>query len=1274
MPPIQMLNVTADWKRLLRLGEQLLKRVNAASQCQLLSQTLFNWTHGKVQVWLLEPFFPLPGEPGTPILPHGKSTRTIDLAIKTHHLQVSIRSKKTGSLPTGTSLAIPLVTENEVFGIIHLLLPEKKEPERELINFLEDFAGHAAVAMQIHRQEAIKNWRTEQLSLVRKITSEISNLAYADELYQRIADFIQKRFNYYNVMIYSMDEIHQKLILQASSIRNILHTDENIREPAINDGIIGFVGSTGKEYFTQDVRKEPQFRYSDYLPDTRSEATIPIKSGSKVIGVLDLQSNQLHGFNELDLFYLKPLADNIGIALKSAQLYKNLKKRADQISALLEISRALSSILDANLLAQEVTRLIHDRFEYPFVHFYVIQKRDNLILYRSGSGIRSDVYRKKHIVYKLDDPKGILPWVARNGKTYLCNNVLADELYRSIPNFASETRSELAVPVIFGEDILGILDIQSNDLNAFDDDDKNLIESIVVSIAITLRNANLYRSEIYRRKVSDSFHDVASMLTKNLDPSQLFEIILSELDKTLPSDSAAIWLLEEPGAAENINPNGLKLASSLNVSSKKLIKTQETNPDINNWLSSTLSGTDPIIRKPDDPYGPLGAAKKYSPNYSSIAVPLRVGDQILGVLALAHPKENRYGTEASTLTSTFANYASLAIQNARNLANAQSQAWISTVLLQIADSTRDANSTEELLKPTARLIPLLIGVKRVAFFLWSTNHLELTIKASYGFEQDTGSLSFSPEVSPAVKRLIRSQSSVIIQNAARDLGLPENLISSFTGTTVLIPLVIRGEVLGMLLVVHEPTGQTGAKVSFDNQTLTILQGIGSQISIAIENIRLEENRQEEAYVTAVLLQVAQAVVSQNNLADILDNIIHLMPILVGIDTCILYAWNKESSTFTPIQAFYGSHQKEAELLKCCYAPHEFRLLDWIIENRKSRVCDLSENELEPEEWKKIDCSAENIVTDQNSPIGKNLLLGYPIAIKDEIYGVLLAREMNVRPEFHLRRLDILQGIAQQIAMAFQNDLLQQEMVAREGLQREIELARQIQRTFLPDKLPLIPGWDLDFRWQTARQVGGDFYDVFQIDNSHYGLVIADVSDKGIPAALYMTVSRTLIRSQMQASKSPSQILRIVNKHLQRETPDGSFVTAVFCILDKNSGKMIYANAGHNLPIYYHANSNKMENLPSGGIALGVVDDPLLIDHDIEFSKGDFLFFYTDGLTEAFSPEGENFGEQRLQETLENNYHKNPNELLSTIEDALESFRRNEPPEDDVTLMVVQKID
>ena len=199
-----------------------------------------------------------------------------------------------------------------------------------------------------------------------------------------------------------------------------------------------------------------------------------------------------------------------------------------------------------------------------------------------------------------------------------------------------------------------------------------------------------------------------------------------------------------------------------------------------------------------------------------------------------------------------------------------------------------------------------------------------------------------------------------------------------------------------------------------------------------------------------------------------------------------------------------------------------------------------------------------------------MVLAFPITIKNELFGILLTKEDHLTPQYFSKRVELLTGVSQEIALAIQNHKLQIDNVIREKLEQEIQLARQIQKTFLPDMLPEYDGWEIGTKWETALQVGGDFYDVIPISKTKVGLVIADVADKGLAASLYMTVSRTLIRAFGQTYSDPASVLKYVNNLLVGDTPGGLFVTAIFAILNVESGELIYTNAGHNLPLLTYA--------------------------------------------------------------------------------------------------------
>jgi serine phosphatase RsbU (regulator of sigma subunit) len=301
-------------------------------------------------------------------------------------------------------------------------------------------------------------------------------------------------------------------------------------------------------------------------------------------------------------------------------------------------------------------------------------------------------------------------------------------------------------------------------------------------------------------------------------------------------------------------------------------------------------------------------------------------------------------------------------------------------------------------------------------------------------------------------------------------------------------------------------------------------------------------------------------------------------------------------------------------------------------------------------------------------------MGFPLSAKGKLFGALISEESSSITSFREKRLEIISGIAQQASLAIQNDRLQKEMLGQERLEREIQLAREIQQTFLPGAMLEPRGWELDVRWRPARQVGGDFYDFFELPGDRMGLVIADVSDKGMPAALYMAVTRTLIRATVPDYDSPAQVLERVNNLLLMNSQDGLFVTAFYAVVNLGSGELTYASAGHNLPLLLRAHSGKAEPLVKGGPALGIIGGEIqLDDHFIQIETDDCLVLYTDGVTETFSPSGEIYGEDRLRQIIERTSGSSACTLLEAIDQSLIDYLRGDPPGDDTTIMAVHRL-
>jgi len=1265
-----------SWDPILTLGRRLLEQTEAADQCDLIAAAVAALLDCQSTVWLCRPFYPLPGQLSHPTLPGAPASEIVHQTYDTHTTTCQDSSGRLSACQASaegvgsTEMAIPLLAGDALLGVVHLHHLPKPITE-EAFEQLSSLTAHAAFAMQVTRQILLKNWRNDQLSLVRSVSAKLTRLLDLNEMCREVTRLIQETFSYYYVAIFTVPQARTELKFRASASASALGR-ARVPRIRIGEGLIGTVAHTGEEILAPDVHLEPNYRHFDALPETYSEFALPLKVESHVIGVLDVQSDLPDDFHENDILVLRALADTISVAIENINIYHDLQRQNEQKEIVFDVSHKLASILELDPLLDEIVTLIQRRFNFPFVHIFTVHPGRRTIIYRAGSGARSQAMLDRMISYDLDSRMGIIPWVARSGRIRVLNDVTRDPLYVPSDLPPANTRSEMAVPLIFGNEVLGVLDIQSNRINAFSAEDESLFEALAASLAISIRNASTYRSERWRRQVGDSLRDVASLLSANIELDQLLDRNLHELERNLPSEASAIWLLDDSVSADQPH---LHLAAVHGVDPEKMMAAVDQASVARKWLESALTFTRPGVRTEKDPIGPLGMALGCPPTYSSLAAPLIAGEKPLGILTMAHSTAGRYGSEAMDICANFASYAAVAIQNSRLYAEAQAQAWISTVMLQVSESSQTSDTVDDLLATMVRLTPLLVGVQKSAAFLFDEPTQVFRLTHSYEMDLPAGASSlFNVQDNPAFMQLLATQAPVFIQDVKTELNLEAAALEDRRGTLVLMPLISRGALQGALLVAHLRLSEEGLQQPFDQQTLSILQGIAHQTAVAFENLRLIEARQEEGYVTAVMLQVAQAVASQNKLDDILDTIVHLMPILVGIDACMIYLWDNALDEFYPAQVYTGSHSEEELLINRTYSPGEFELLDRVFANDLS-FSPLGNANLPPEEWPDLFCLTQEefgaVAPHTTSP----WLMGFPLTVKGEIYGVLLAKETRNTAAFRDRRIEILTGIAQQIAMAIQNEHLNTEMVERERMEREIQLAREIQQTFLPSRLPAPSGWELDARWQTARTVGGDFYDIFKIGKRKLGLVIADVSDKGMPAALYMTVTRTLIRASAHTLHSPAAVLERINNQLVAESHTGMYVTCIYGVLDLDTGIFTYANAGHNLPFTFHHSNGQVVPLEKGSMALAVMDGITYTDHHVEMQPGDLLLLYTDGVTEHFSPDGEAFGDDRLIDVIQqcaHNDNSSANHLLDMVNNALTIFREGAPPSDDVTMLAVHR--
>ena len=1065
----------ATWRQIIELGEALMQKDTLAAQRDLILDTVACLMNGQVKLWLDENLFHLPGPGRTALFPvhppHGPMSETF----KSGYSFVSKGRR--------TLLAFPLKNGDVSMGVLQVMRTAKPFVKKE-IEILEGLAGHISLALVAAHRFAVDQWRVEQLTLVRRVSAQIANVLDLDVLTRRITKLIQRTFNYYYVAVFTHTK-GQEFLNFRSSAGQARGRGKPLKI-RWGDGLIGSAARTGEDAITNDVHTEPRFQFLDLLSETQSEAVLPLKIEGQILGVLDVQSDQLGAFHPNDLLVLRALADTIAIAINGARLYGELQTRAEHLEMVAEVSNDITSILDLDKLLSKVAVLIQERMNFPYVHLFSVHPNRRQVIYEAGSGARSASL--KGYMFDLDNDEGIISWVAREGQTILANDVTKEPRYKPSPFPPEDTRSELTIPLVFNNQVVGVLDLQSDNINGFTEEDQFLCEALADSVASAIHNADLYQTERWRRQVADGLREVAGSISAEVGLDDLLDRVLHELEHNLPCEVAAVWLLEG---------DELYLAHVHGAERPDVDDALWHWPETYDFLVATLTSEQPVIRKPEDPIGPTGAARGFSADYSSIAAALRAGDHPLGVLTLSHHAPGRYGHEAQAITSTFANYA----------------------------------------------------------------------------------------------------------------------------------------------------------------------------SVAIENVRLYDAAQEQAYASAALLQVAQAVANSNSLEETIGSVVRITPILVGVKACAIFLW--EEGRFRPTQAYGLPEDVQTSLLGRDFLPGDFPLLDAVREGAQMVVGLLAPSV--PIDWLDPALANNEQETMYALQTGEHLLIGFPLVIRNDFYGVMVVEEDADARRFRSKRVEIVNSIAQQVVLSIQNEHLQLEMVVRERLEHEVELARQIQKTFLPEHLPELPGWELAATWLTARHVGGDFYDVIELPGGKLGLLIADVSDKGMPAALFMALTRTLVRAVVYDTPSPAEVLRRVNALIIPDNREEMFVTAVYGVLSLESGEFTYANAGHNPPIWVKSAGKTLEILHRTGAALGIIEDLSMDERTVSLGLEDLLLLYTDGLTEAFSPEGVTYGEERLQEVLKMTEAFTASGALNALEASVNQFMGPLPAADDLTMLALLRI-
>jgi sigma-B regulation protein RsbU (phosphoserine phosphatase) len=313
---------------------------------------------------------------------------------------------------------------------------------------------------------------------------------------------------------------------------------------------------------------------------------------------------------------------------------------------------------------------------------------------------------------------------------------------------------------------------------------------------------------------------------------------------------------------------------------------------------------------------------------------------------------------------------------------------------------------------------------------------------------------------------------------------------------------------------------------------------------------------------------------------------------------------------------------------------------------------------------------------RDSAFGSGSIMAAALRYGDQDLGVLALANGPMGAPFSQGDFVVFKSIAEQSAFALYNAIIYSMANEKKRLDHDLEIARDIQRILLPSEAPAIVGFQISGFNVPARQVSGDYFDYIQVDDERLGVAIADVSGKGVPASLIMAICRSVLRAEAAGNPSPADVLRKVNRQLYPDIKEDMFISMAYLILDHQRNDITLARAGHDAPLLYQRRSEIVAPVKPPGMVVGIdsgsVFDRLTVDFAVSLERNDCLVLYTDGVTEALNTEGDEFGVDRLMQSVRSSAKDSAQAIVKKIIQDVRDFSGPAPQNDDMTLIAIRK--
>ncbi len=461
-----------------------------------------------------------------------------------------------------------------------------------------------------------------------------------------------------------------------------------------------------------------------------------------------------------------------------------------------------------------------------------------------------------------------------------------------------------------------------------------------------------------------------------------------------------------------------------------------------------------------------------------------------------------------------------------------------------------------------------------------------------------------------------------------------------------LPLRSRDELLGFIDLYDPPTDAAETLHFFE-----VLSSLADLFVIAWDNVEMYERMQRKSLQNNLILESVELLSSSLDLDQVLENMMKALRNVIDYDAVGIFLLKQETESVEPrVWNGYGDDRKSRVRLITKVGEG---LVGWVVE--KGEGVYVADTKSDPRYAEARPATRSELVV--------------PIKTEEKTIGAFNV-ESDRLDAYSEEDLTFLSVFAVQAAISIERARLHREILSNRSLEEQLNVARMIQQTFLPQRNPKLAGYEIAGTNIPSHKVGGDYYDFIDIVDHQTGIAIADVSGKGIPASLIMASFRASLIAEIRNNYAIRTIFQKVNKLLNESMDRGNFVTAVYGVLDTKNRIFTFSNAGHNPPLLLRGDGTN-EELREGGVALGILDDSVYEERPVYVAPGDVIVLFTDGVTEAKNESGGMYEEERLINTVRSNSEKTAEGLVKAVLDSVNEFVGENTEHDDLTLIIIK---